>query len=414
MTLSDRDKALIMKFLTGGAAVGAGVGLGQSGLNYMQFLKQRADRDKATDKDDDTLYLSLPAEKRAASLGGGLAIAGGGLSLLAANALVRKLYQRMLKKPELQAELDAAQHRHLGVVTDLSKTAAGKPMSGMELLTSSPVALAILTALASGTLGYQALNRTFPSVEKPRNPLPSKVRITRKPEEAVIEKDASWDDDAESAAWEYATRHMLCLKAATDLSDWVSAAASGRYEELKDNLADLGFEAASDLVKGASTHAPVSDKALDLAVPLLVKSAVLGPVFRLMVAAEICEAYPAYVKIASGLDDEDAGALVGWLAVEGAAHRAKLLTPVVVPFLKSAAAQGKGVESMLRQLLQQQLNNEDAGDMKTMQERVAANQTVAGSASETGAGEESDGASIDQKGDDPEVPDVPELVMGMK
>jgi len=419
MNLSDRDKALILKYLTGGAALGGGIALGQSGLNYMQFLRERSMRGKRTDKDDDTLYLNIP--EKTAAIGGGMAIAGGSLSLLAANALVRKFYQQLLKKPELQAELDAAQRRHLNVLTgditeeaEKQSAAGGHPMSGGELLTSSPVALAILTAIASGALGYQALNRTFPSVDKPRNPLPSKVKLVRKPappDAAEMEKDASWDDDAESAAWDYAAHQMIRSKEASemDLADLAYAAAAGRYDELRSNMIDLGFDATCDLVKGATAE-PVSDRALDLGVSLLVKSAALGPCVRLLIAAELNEQLPGFTKIASGLDDETSGALVGWLACQGAAYRTQTLGPWIVGMPKAASAvEGPPaqMEMMLKQLLQEQLQAESVNDRKDAQARVASNQTVSGSASETGTGQASDGAATQG------TRDVPELVMGI-
>lgn len=433
MNLTERDIKLLKSLLIGGSAIGGGIGLLQSGANYIEHLNQRARAKDKRYKDDDTLFLTVPAEKQA-SLGLGLGLAGGALATLATNALVKRLYQELVKRPELQAELDEAQRRHLQTAemeAAQKQAAEGKPVSTVETLTSLPVALSLLTALASGALTYSALNKTFPGVGKPINPRPRRVKVLRQSAQAeepaqeverlVAEeeardnlrdgasqmKEASLPSDFESGAWDKLAHMVLAAGGDTDVSDWVYGAASGRLQELEETVLNHGFDAACDMFKGAS-ESPVSDNAIDLAVTYFTKSAALGPVFQLMVSAEICEKMPSFFKMAGALNPEDVNDLIGWLSATGCAERAARLMPVIadVQPVKEASDTPKSQREILRELLRREFEDESGKDRRTAGERLSRSQNINSSQSEGGDGD-TEGGTADTRSD------IPELVMGV-
>lgn len=445
--MTDRDKQLIINMLLGGAAIGGGAGVLQGGANYVKYLNDRANAGKLKKEDDDTLHITIPANKQA-SLGLGIGLAGGALSLLAANALARKIYQSMIKKPDMRAELEAAQHRHLQTLTDSVQqqkdAAAGKAPSTMETLTSLPISLSLLAALASGALTFSALDKTFPGVKRPKNSLPKRVKITREPgaspevariaeriaqeeidaPQDVESKVASWDSDDESAAWDNLAHMMLMSKssAISDVTDWVYAAASGRLQELEDTFGQLGFEAACEMMKGASATA-VSDRAIDLAILYLTKSSSLGPSFQLLVASEVVDNMPKFVKIASTLEPEDSNALIAWFASEGAANRTSCLLPWVMeqPIDKSAGFIDEKKtpddshmhkRKLMRQMLQKEIDEDSVNDKRTVTDRLSNSQNMLGTAPERGNGKSEDGTSGNNNRK--EKFDIHELVMGLK
>lgn len=443
--MTDRDKQLLINMILGGAAIGGGAGVLQSGTNYLNYLNSRAKAKNNKREDDDTLHLTIPAEKQA-SIGLGVGLAGGALSLLAANALARKIYQSMIKRPDMQAELEAAQHRHLQSLDESAQqkaSAVGKSPGTMEMLTSLPISLSLLAALASGALTFNALNKTFPGVKRPQNPLPKRVKITREPgsspEAAQIaeriaqeeldapgteDKIASWDADDESAAWDNLAHLILLSKTAavSDAADWVYAVASGRLQELEETFGQLGFDAACDMMKGASAT-PVSDRAVDLAILYLTKSASLGPSFQLLVAAEAADCMTPFVKIAASLEPEDSNALIAWFASDGAANRASCLIPWILQqpsekeagFIDEKKTQNSSHTNkrrLLRQMLQKEIDDDSKDDKKTVKDRLNNSQNMLGTAPERGDGKSEDGTSLNNN--EKENLEIPEVVMGLK
>lgn len=316
--LDERGVHKIKKFLTGGAAIGGGVGLSVALLNYLKDLYGDTGEDTSTD--DDTLYVNMPAKK--ATVSGGVALTGGTLAAIGTAALVRKIYKE-LKKKELQDRLDQAQQGFEGALqseVEAAKSAAevppqaGVPMHTGDMASSIPIALLLLTTLASGALTYRGLNKYFPGTKKPMDIRAKRVVVRRTPEEEE-EKVASEDDGLE-----------LAIKLAAyacpggDIDDLVHAVAQGRYEEVVSNLHGYGVSHALDMVKGASSKG--ADPAdLSLAFSLCARSPSLRPTAEAMSFAELNDVAPAFTKLAVSLEPAQADAIIGVGCVLGAAYR---------------------------------------------------------------------------------------------
>ena len=344
----------------------------------------------------------------------------------------------------MQADLEAAQNRHLKTLSESVKGAStDKSPSTMEMLTSAPITLSVLMALASGGLAVNALNKTFPQVNHPRNPLPRRVRINREagasPEQAAIAKEVaerelngeeadqkmasmSLSADQESALWGEMAHLILNSKKAseTDVADWAYAVAGGRLQELEDTVAQLGFEPACDMMKGAS-ETPVSDSALDLAVLYLTKSSSLGPLFQLLVAAEVVEQIPSQTKIAACLEPEILNAVIGWAAEKSASYRMARIMPILsrTPVTKSASHSEVDPDATttvvhrrqaMRKMLQQEINEDSKNDKKSLKGRMANSQNLSGTASELGDGR----VHADAKKAGSDDFDMHELIMGIR
>ena len=318
--MTDRDKHILKKLLIGGALTGGGIAVGQSLLGYLHDLYRNAAK---KDEDDDTLYIDVPKVKEG-SVNTGVAMAGGALSGLAAYALARRIAMELRKK-QLEKELDEAQRQSLVLMGERAKSAAedGKPLSGLETAMSAPVALALLTMLASGGVSYAALNKTFPALKKPHRIAPRRVKVR------VVDPDAP--DDIEKTAsvpvygdpaWEVVVKLACMMPGAPggELADLIHAAADGEFESLEKQALDHGVEAALASADGAS-RTPVSVRERSLAATLLLKSAALAPTVRLLSFVELQDGAPALMKAASNIPPSALEPLDGVLAVQGLALR---------------------------------------------------------------------------------------------
>lgn len=306
--LSQRDKDLIRNYMVGGAAVGGGAALVTSLVNYLRHLNATK-----TDKDDDTLYVyrdNPEGQIKSAVVGGGLALTGGLLSTIGAYALVKKLYSSM-RKQEAQAELDNAQKAFLTSQgykpadkkeIEKAASAAGKPMSVFEGVTSVPVALPLLLALGSGVVAHKMLDKAFPTT-KPKVKPPRRVEIIDRPpvveeKEEVIEKPAFVREDD---GFEFLLR-MLSLEksASSDVCNLVAAIADGELPAFKNAVDTIGYMNALDTVKGASLRKvdPINEH---MAIAYLAKSAKLKYQTGVIAAGEFAEKHPHFYKMACAL-----------------------------------------------------------------------------------------------------------------
>lgn len=328
--LSPEDKALIKKWLIGGASIGGGVALTTSLINYLKHLNKTQ-----TDEDDDTLYLVRKKEDsgipKAASLGGGLAISGGVLSSLGAYALVKKLYEVMRKK-EAQDELDKYQRAFLDVqgyeeadkktVMAKKSSAAGRPMSFSEGVWSMPVAIPILVALGSGVLAKKVLDNTYPVAKKKKVTGPKRVEIIDDTDE-IAEKVASAIPDSCGLELLYRTVQFK-KEASSSVSDLIAAIASGEASSFEKAASEIGYADALSVVKGAASDEvdPVSEQ---IAITYMAKKASLAPQTALVAASEFAEFYPNFFKMACAMDEERTDALYKVAKLLGYAFKNELL-----------------------------------------------------------------------------------------
>jgi hypothetical protein len=341
---TDNARHMLLKFLGGGAALGAGAASAVELANWLKTM--HADSSQEQTSDDDTIYVNVP-KKKAGLMDSGIAVTGGILSTAASAMLVRKLSQ-MLKKKQMQRRLDDAQQIYTGAIDRESEKVAeadGRPMSKGEGAWGAASAVPVLLAIASGALSYNALNKYFPEAAPTKNRSLKPRRIVMRyqdeePLEEGVSKEASFDltaDDLEdSNAFLVRIAHGLVKESgvASDLGDFIGAVQAGRNDEICHLLNDGLDEAAFDAVKGASCEAPsIVDT---VAYGALAKSARLGPLVELLAAAEIFEHIPrATVKFASNFTAAQSAA---WAKIAATFERAFREDEIAAVGLQKSAA----------------------------------------------------------------------------
>lgn len=349
--MADTDWNKVLKYMLLSGLAGGGIA-SLAGLS--RLLKSQDYYGKGPSEwDDDTMYVvknnedlmgKQASDKDDSKSNGwtqGMAIAGiplaftGGFSL--ANWLVNK-YMR----EQAQQELDAAQ---LALINNSGyKNIEKKATSGLGHLADSlssalgldtplgwGAGLALLTALGSGYATHQYLAANWP-VKKPKVlAKPKKIKVVESidqvpgyqsdDEPETGEDVAGLDKQSSYDGVELAVR-MLCNmdKEAAVASDVVHACAAGRAREFENAVNDIGFMAAVDLVKGASTQ-PVNDTAKNLAVTYCTKVASFAPQFRLAASAEYQTLHPELCKEAAMQSDNNKAFLEAFANDFGAAIR---------------------------------------------------------------------------------------------
>jgi hypothetical protein len=300
MSLSPTDLQIIAKYLTGGAALGTSVAGGVALANHLNQLSKERDRQRKLD--DDILTVKVrrkPGVEKAAMVTGGLALAGSGISAMAAYAATMKAY-RALKKKRMQDLLDRAQVQFAETSEEEAKQAnTGRPMSGLDLLASSPLAAMLLLGVGSAGIANAYLNKNYPGVKPARPVKPRKVVLKYVDDEQ--EKEAAYDPDS---GFECLV-NLVCAgqKSASDVRDIVSACADGRAQELEESIADLGVDAALDTIKGASRD--LTPDEMIMGVGIAVRSPGLADTVKTLAAVEYNDMLPAFSKMAAALDSEE-------------------------------------------------------------------------------------------------------------
>lgn len=328
-----RGADLIKNLTGGGLALGAGVSAGVALLNYLKSISAEADLQDPARLDDETLYIPEPHRKAAAVEGGvnkwlapGLAITGGVLGAGGGYAAVQAIYNK-LQRRKLEQMLDQAQSETLTAVDqEAQKAANDAKMTLSDIVTAFPVAVPLLTALASGGVAAAALNKAFPVIKKPKSKYPRRIRvvapdgeISMPDEEADTMKMASANGmlaerDLEHAGFEFLAmitdsiaieKRALCLT-----SDILNKAAKEGVTGMNDVYMDYGLPALVESVKGASdTPAAMADKLLGAMA--IFKHATLGPAVASLAASEYLDMVPDIAGLVergdAGLIDKSAG-----------------------------------------------------------------------------------------------------------
>jgi hypothetical protein len=367
IALTPRSKELIKNYILGGAAIGGSGALLTSLINYINTLKQQVPNDTEKE-DDDTLYLNVgKAAKENESSGpidlaaGGLALTGGLLSTLGTYALVRKLYQNV-KRKQLQEQLDQAQQSFIENAQQEAQAknageAPGKPMDLAELSWSSPVAFALLSAIAAGALTNKALDKTFPKVKKPKDTAPKRIVIRKNPKEEQedLEENMAYDKSASVEQSDDALEFLvhLCMgsksAAQSELVDIVHATAQGRGPELATHILEYGFDSAMDTIKGAS-EINITPIQKQCAISYCVKSAALNPIVALLAAAEYNDMAPRFTKIASLQNEECLDTLIKIAGTIGAMNRFEMAGRLNDNFVISKEANEMSLEDILARI----------------------------------------------------------------
>ena len=354
------DWPTVLKLMGGGALLGTGVGAGSALVNYLSNLNAKAKARQDTSRDDDVLYLDLPARPAAPVPGTKVAAAGspatfafGGLgtmlgAYLAYNA-VRGAYSNVRRK-QLQKELDAAQHAYLGGLdqsAQMQKAAAA--FSGINKVVGSGYLAGLLTILGSAVLANKVLQKQFPDRPQRHPHQPRKI-VIRTLRGDGMDKEVPAAGAITPDATENLTRlNMANLKSASwGLTDLVAHAALGGCQEFKRNVETLGLDSALDLIKGASER-EVSPIAENLAISWIAHDPLVSEAIQPYLAAQLFEDSPTFAKAASALanspdiDEGDLEDLIGLTEVVAQTTREACFAPVMsrIPEVKSAAARNR-------------------------------------------------------------------------
>ena len=358
------DWPTVLKLMGGGAALGGGIGAASTLVKYLKGMNDKAKAKQDTSRDDDVLYLDLPAPvsqrgiKRAAEdkgSSGTLALGSLGSMVgayLAYNA-VRGAYSKM-KRKQLQGELDTAQHAYLGGLgrqVDFSKAAS--QFSGVNKVVGGGYLAGLLTILGSAVLANKLLQKQFPD-RAPRNPhQPRKIviRTMRNPDAEDQDVPAESLGGSPDATENLMRLNLANTKSAASwgLTDLMAAAAQGRCQEIKRACVDAGADAAFDICKGASNN-DYSNLQLNLAISWAAHDPIVSQMIEPYLAAQLVHDSPTFAKAASVLMDDptfDRGLLedlVGLTEVVNREIREQSFEPVTsqLDMTKAAMFRGRG------------------------------------------------------------------------
>lgn len=424
----ERGNQLIKNIGLGGTMLGGGTAAVVAALSLLNSLSKEKEMEDDARLDDDTLYISDPHEgkkrvKAAAAegvsplLAPGLAMTSGIVGAGAGYALVQGIYNALEKRRRRQM-LDDAQREALEAADiEAAKSASAQPAPKVnlaDLLTATPVALPLLTMLATGGITYAALDKSFPVIDKPKRRGPRRIRIGQDarpyevPEEDVAEgeaeKSAFRSADLEDAGDEFLASFVSASRRGTITGDFISKAASGELEAMEHMLKTAGIDALLVSLKGASDRPIPEDKRM-LGTMALFKSAALKDTVRSIAAAEYLEIYGDTFNEISGCQKTmqkmaSLGCLMGVISRDSALpEMAKQAATMDQP------ATSPGILEMLKQLLsgggseqpQPQSQESQGGSAHQREERDAALTSDAGGGIGGVAEEGADGQGSGQK-----------------
>lgn len=327
------DMTAVRNYLLGGIGVGGGVGLATALFNHFKSLNDQALKAKSSD-DDDVLYVNVPHREKEASgpsaLSSAAAMMAAPIGALGTYAIVQKL-ARKLKAQRLQSELDKAQNVYVSALAggdeEAEKSASGETKSTLDdwdHVKGFPLAVLMATALGSGVITNNLLNKHFPAPKAPVTGGPKRMVIRETPingedDETEMEKSQSVHDEA----CECLLRNVLGLPEAAEasgLADLVKAAAAGRTGEIL-AASDEGAEALEESIKSAA--APSCQARQDLAIGWLVRDEEIADYVKVAAAIEFAAAFPNFCQLAKNLPEETQDNLVKIAALSNAFLRSQ-------------------------------------------------------------------------------------------
>ena len=314
----------------GGALLGGGTAAVVAALGLLHSLNKEREMEDPTRLDDDTLYISDPNKKhvKAASegvsplLAPGLALTGGIVGAGAGYALVQGIWNS-IEKRRRQKLLDEAQHDAINTADqEVAKSAsAAQPKVNLsDLLTAAPVALPLLTMMATGGITYAALEKYFPTIKRPQSSAPRRIRLG--PNNAPLPDDIAADisdkhfrnaapvepvegmksasvfqhTDLEDAGGEFLASFVAASRKGTITGDFISKAASGELEAMEYLFKSAGIDSLIASLKGAGNRNQPQELRM-LGTMALFKSAALKDTVRSIAAAEYLEIYgPSFAE----------------------------------------------------------------------------------------------------------------------
>lgn len=357
-----RGKDLVKQLALGGGMIGGGAGLAVALVNYLKGLRKENEIYDPSELNDDTLYVKVP-EKAAGDgvnkwLLPGVAAAGGVLSAGGAYALTQAVYN-LLQKKRRQAILDEAQNEALTVADEEVNKAAAE-LTAADLVTAFPVAVPLLAAVASGGIAYAALNKTFPTLQRPTSKYPKRVRAVvggETMEADGVEKDtlkaAAVEDAVERAAREFLLLTVDSLASASGCPSITSEALAKIAHVGLDDAAtachEFGLLTFVDANKGATASAMEKVAAAGLAA----HDPLMGPLLTHVAASEFASILPGVFALCSSMDPDsrEKAAGLGVLVyetgirpdlVEKAAAASPALSPEILAQLQELIGQRAG------------------------------------------------------------------------
>ncbi|MEG1542900.1 MAG: hypothetical protein RR382_00050 [Tannerellaceae bacterium] len=347
----DRYGDMLKNYLIGGAALGGGTALLTSFINYIRSSNADVARD-----DDDTMVVKLKPnlpdadlEKEAnasamdAGINTGVAIAGGAASLIGSYLAVKKVYNYFMKK-QVEADLNkarVAQINALGyeAVKQASEGGADatNPLSTWESLVGGGVSLALLTALGSAVVGYNALDRTFP-LDKPVDNKRKLRRIVVQSDPEVKSASAQSFEVTSNDGLEFMYRQIYLEKRAnSDICGIIGALGSGYSDDVLSVCREYGFDAACDMCKQAAC-VELSPMQETLAITALANLECISAPASVRASAEWANSHPDLWKAASALNPSARDNLESAICILGHAVRGEISSDYVRPNVKVASA----------------------------------------------------------------------------
>jgi len=328
------DWESLARYVGGGALAGGGLSALYHYIRDFNRMKSEATVD--TSKDDDVLYIKSKKkedEKSASTrddsgFGKFLNATGAVGGSIAGYQGVRWLYD-MVRDKSLQKEMDDAQIAYMEALQDKrdkerKKYASINKEAFGENIEAGTYGALLLLALASGVISYKTLDEAFPKRSMPnqlggkyrpvggrsikvQRPVdyPKAIHVMGEDDKVVrkIRTDEKPTDAEEIESLIRTTTADPEISKKAGFDDLITAVASGRADEIKDNLS-YGLNHAFKMIKGAA-KTNVSDVKKNIAIGVIARDPLLKSAFAPLFAAEYRNMSPYMFHTASMLSDQE-------------------------------------------------------------------------------------------------------------